>query len=350
MSEEIEKLKDEAEKYRSMKVKSAAAEKLFEASTRLKDKGEDAEAIDLMMQAIKLYEEERTGKIEEFLEKAAPVLDALGQLKLAAETYFKAAKQHVRRADHRGAIPVYMKAADAYKRGNLFRDVAQTLRNIADEYESLSEPLLAAGQIEKETEARLQIKDLSGAVAALHSAMDLYHEAGHFNESSRCSRQAAELLVQAGNNREGERNYLLAADDLQLAADERTKAGDHSRASVFLLEAATIYEKAKRSAEASRCHVGAAEEDLRSGNMNAASDNFRRAVIEQLLAGDLRKAREIIVSIKNEDVKKTTAFKQSLALIEIFEKRDEEGLNAILKEINDFSWVQLSLAFGKGLE
>lgn len=347
MSDDIEKLKAEAEKYRSMKVKHAAAEKLYEASTRLKDKGEDAEAIALLVQAVKLYEEERTEKLEEFLEKVAPVFDALDQLKLAAETYLKAADQHVGRADHRGAIPVYMKAADAYKRGNLLRDCAQTYRMVAEQYEALSEPLLAAGQLEKEAEARLQIKDFTGAAAALHEARDLYREMGRFDEAARCSRQVAELFIQAGSDRDGERNYLQTADDLQLAANEIAKTGDGGRATRFLVEAATIYEKAKRPAEASKCHLQAAEEDLRSNNINAASENYRKAVIEQLLAGDLEAAGNMVGTIKNEEVRKTTAFKQAAALVQIFEKRDEERLNTILKEVNDFSWVRLSLAFGK---
>jgi tetratricopeptide (TPR) repeat protein len=347
LDEEIERLKAEAEKYRSMKVKSGAAEKLYEASIRLKDKGEDSEAISLLVEAIKLYEEERTGKIEEFLEKVAPVLDSLGQLKLAAETYIKAAKQHVRRADHRGAIPIYVKAADAYKRGSLLADSAQTLRSVAQEYESLSEPLLAAEQIGKEAEVRLQIKDVSGAAAALHSARELYIEAGRFDEAAKCSRQAGELLVQGGDIRDGERNYLQAAEDLQLAADENVRTGDRGRASGFLLEAAAIYEKAKRPAEAAKCHLEAAEGDLKNEKIDAASTNFRKAAIEQLLAGNLVEARGIVDGIKKDEVRRTTAYKQSIALIEAFEKQDEEKLNSILKEVSDFSWVRLSIAFGR---
>jgi tetratricopeptide (TPR) repeat protein len=345
--DEIEKLKAEAEGYRSKKVKHAAAEKLFEASTRLKDKGEEAEAIKLLLEAIKLYEEERTERVVEFLEKAAPVLDGLSQPKLAADIYLKAAKQHAGRTDHRGAIAIYLKAADAYKRANLFRDAAGSLREVAEEYEALSEPLLAAEHIEKEADARLQIKDVSGAAVALHDARDLYIEAGRFDESARCSKQVAELLVRAGNNREGERNYLQAADDLQRAADESTKTGDRSRATRFLLEAAAIYEKAKQPVEASKCHMRVAEEDLKSENINGASENFRKAAIERLLAGELEAARGIVDSIRNEEVRKTAYLKQSLALVEIFEKGDEERLNTALKEINDFSWVRLCLAFGK---
>jgi hypothetical protein len=156
-----------------------------------------------------------------------------------------------------------------------------------------------------------------------------------------------ELLVGAGNNREGQRNYLQAAENLQRAADESAKAGDSSRATRFLLEAAAIYEKARQPAEASKCHMRAAEEDLKSENINGASENFRKATIEELLAGELEAARGIVDSIKNEEARKTAYFKQSLALVEIFEKGDEERLNNALREINDFSWVRLSIAFGK---
>ncbi|WXG43511.1 MAG: hypothetical protein WED04_05640 [Promethearchaeati archaeon SRVP18_Atabeyarchaeia-1] len=347
MADEIERLKAEAERYRSMKVKSAAAEKLFEASTRLRDKGEDAEAIRLLTQAIKLYEDEGSESVEGFLEKAAPVLDSLSQPKLAAETYLEAAKQHLHRKDHRGAIPVYLKAADAYRRANVFQEVAESLRAVAEEYRTLSEPLLAAEHVEKEASARLQINDARGASSALRDARDLYVGAGHFDEAARCLMKAAEVLVQAGNNREGDRILLQAAEDLQSAADESTRTGDHNQADHLLSEAAAIYEKAKQPAEASRCHARAAEEEVKKGDMSGAAEDFRKAAIDRLLAGDLEGARGIIDSVKNDEVRKTTAFKQSSTLLEIFEKGDEGRLNAMLKEINDFSWVRLCLAFGK---
>jgi hypothetical protein len=36
--------------------------------------------------------------------------------------------------------------------------------------------------------------------------------------------------------------------------------------------------------------------------------------------------------------------------VEIFEKGDETGMNSVLKEISDFSWVRLSLAFGRSIK
>jgi tetratricopeptide (TPR) repeat protein len=347
LSDEIEKLKAEGDKYRSMKVKSAAAEKYYEASTRLKEKGEDAEAIRLLLQAIKLYEEERGARLEEFLEKTAPVLDSLEQPKMAGETYLKSGRQHVQRADHRGAIPLYLKASEAFKRSNLFRDAAESLRAAAEEYVALSELPLAAEHIEKEADARLQINDTIGATRALRDARDLYWKAGRFGESARCLKRAADMQIASGNLREGERNYLQAADDLRKAANESIKEGDHDQATRSLLEASLIYLKAKQPAEASKCHALAAEEELKKEDINAASENFRKATIELLLAGEPEAARNIINNIKNEEVRKTPSLRQSVALVEIFEKGDEEGLNSILREINDFSLVQLCLAFGK---
>jgi tetratricopeptide (TPR) repeat protein len=347
LDEEIQKLIDEAEKYRSMKVKQAAGEKLFEASARLAEKGEHADAVKLLTQAVKLYEEERSGKTDEFFERAATKFDEIKEFNLAGENYVKAARRHSDKADHRGAIPLYLKAAEAYKKSNLLRNVAENYRLAAIEYEVLGEPIIAAQHIEREADARLELKDVHGTVRALNDARDLYLRVGKFNESAKCFKKAAEAFAQSGNKREADEYYLMAADDLQKAAEESIKAKDHNRSPGFLLEAASIYQKGGETEKTAVCHLRAAEEYLKGENTNEAAENYRKATIEYLLTEELETAKNVVSGARDEKVRSSAAFKQSLKLVEVFEKGDEEGMNLALREIGDFSWVRLCLAFGK---
>ena len=134
---------------------------------------------------------------------------------------------------------------------------------------------------------------------------------------------------------------------MQRAAKENITSGEHDKAIKSLLEAASIYQKGEDFRQAASCHLQVAEQHLRNENTEEASQNYRRAVFERILGGELRIARSLIESIKNDKVKNTASFRQALNMVEVFEKGDEEALNKLLKDINDFSWVRISLAFGR---
>jgi tetratricopeptide (TPR) repeat protein len=347
LGEDVEKLKAEAEKYRSMKVKHAAAQKLFEAASLLHEKNEEAEALKLLLEAIMLAEEVKSQAMEDFFEEAAAKLDDMKQPKLAAENYIKTARIHVNRKDHKGAIALFLKAEEAYKKANLPANAAGCFRSVSEEYEDLGEPVLAAQHIEKEADIRLQLKDTNGTIEDLNDARGLYAKIGRFDESARCLKRIGDLFAQTEDRKQAEEYYFLAAEDLQRAADESNKVGDSSPAIGFLLSAASIYQKAGKFKEAAGCHLRLAESYVKSEDAGEASQNYRKAVMEHLLEEDPRTARTIIDGVRDEKVRTTPAFKQSQSMIEIFEKGDEARMNSALKEINDFSWVRLSLAFGR---
>nr|MDO8132590.1 hypothetical protein [Candidatus Njordarchaeum guaymaensis] len=349
MSDDIQKLKDEAEKYLSMKVKHAAAEKFFEAASMLGERGDQAEATKLLLQGVKLYEEEKKEKSADFFEKAAAKFDELKEPKLAGETYLRAAKLHTSKGDHRAAIPVYLKVTESYLKANMVRNGADGLRSAAEEYGKLGESILMAQHFEKSAETRLQVKDVDGTLQDFNNATTIYQKVGRFDESARCLKQAAEILAQSSNRKDAEKYYVAAADDLQKAAKESTKSGERDKAVKSLLEAASIYQKGGDFREAASCHMQAADEYLKNENAEEAAQNYRRAVIERLLAGELKFAKSAVDGIKDEKVRNASSFKQTVSLVEAFEKVDEEGLNKLLKEINDFSWVRLCLAFGRVL-
>jgi tetratricopeptide (TPR) repeat protein len=347
LGEDVEKLKAEAEKYRSMKVKHAAAQKLFEASSLLHKRSEEAEALKLLLEAIKLAEEVRSQAMEDFFEEAAAKLDDMKQPKLAAENYVKTAGLHRDRADHKGAIALFLKGAEAYKKAGLPGNAADCFRSVGEEYESLSEPILAAQHIEKEADIRLQLKDTLRTIKDLDYARELYSRIGRFDESARCLKRIGDLYIQTEDKRRADGYYLLAAEDLQRASEESIKLGDKNKVNVFLLEAASIYQKGGELKKAADCHLRVAESYVKSEDVGEASQNYRKTIIEHLLEEDPGTARTIIDGIKDEKVRTTPAFKQSLNLVEIFENGDESRMNGALKEINDFSWVRLSLAFGR---
>lgn len=347
MGEDVEKLKAEAEKYRSMKVKHAAAQKLFEAASLLHGKNEEAEALKLLLEAIRLAEEVKGQTMDDFFEEVAVKLDDMKQPKLAAENYTRAAERHDDKADHKGAIALFLKAAEAYKRASLPASAADCFRSVGEEYESLSEPILAAQNIEKEAEQRVQLKDIDGTIRDLNDAKEFYSEVGQFDQSAKILKRIADLLAQKDDKRRSEQYYLLAAGDLQRAAEESEKLGNSDKAIGFLLEAASIYQKGGDLRKTADCHLRAAESYMKVENMNEASQNYRKAVIEHLLEEGPITARVLVDSVKDEKVRSTPAFRQSQSLVEIFEKGDETGMNSALKEISDFSWVRLSLAFGR---
>jgi len=345
LSDDVQKLKDEAEKYASMKAKQAAAEKLFEAASILGERNEQVEAVRLLVQAVRFYEEEKKEKDADFFEKAAAKFDELKEPKLAGETYLKAARLYTNKGDRRAAIPVYLKATEAYVRANMARNGADSLRSVAEEYVKLGERIPAAQHYEKSAEIRLQLKDVDGTLRDLNSATAMYREVGRFDESARCLRQIAEALAQAGNRRNAEVYYTAAADDLEKAAKESTEPRERDEVTRYLEEAASIYQKGGDFRKAASCHTQVADEYLKSEKMEEAAQNYREAAIERLLAGELETARSIVDGPKSEKVRNATSFRQALRLVEIFEKGDEEALNGLLKDINDFSLVRLCLAF-----
>jgi tetratricopeptide (TPR) repeat protein len=347
LGEDVEKLKAEAEKYRSMKVKHAAAHKLFEAASLLHEKNEEAEALKLLLEAIRLAEEVRGEAMDDFFEEVAVRLDDMKQPKLAAENYAKTAKRHSDKTDHKGAIALFLKAAEAYKRASLPASAADCFRSVGVEYESLSEPVLAAQNIEKEAEQRLQLKDTDGAIKDLNDANEFYSTVGQFDQSARILKRIADLQTQKEDKRRSEQYYLLAAEQLQRATDESEKLGNSDKAIAFLLDATSIYEKGGELVKAANCHLRVAESYAKIENASEASQNYRKAVIYHLLEEDPGTARVLVDLVKDEKVRSTPAFRQSLSLVEIFEKGDEGKMNNALKEISDFSWVRLSIAFGR---
>nr|MDO8100139.1 hypothetical protein [Candidatus Njordarchaeota archaeon] len=347
MSDDVQRLRDEADKYLSMKVKHAAAEKLFEAASMLSERGEQAEATKLLLQAVKLYEEEKKEKSADFFEKAAARFDELKEPKLSGDTYLKAARLYTGKGDHRAAIPVYLKAAESYLKANMERNGADGLRSAAEEYLELGEQVLAAQHFEKSAETRLQLKDMDGTLQDLNSAGSIYRRIGRFDESARCLKQVAEVLAHSGNRRDADEYYVAAADDLKKAAKESIKSTERDKAIKSLLEAASIYQKGRDFREAASCHMQIADEYLKNENAEEAAQNYRRAVIEHIIAGEHRIARSLVDGLKNEKVRNTASFRQALSLVEILEKGDENAFNELLKGINDFSWVQLCLAFGR---
>lgn len=347
MGEDVEKLKAEAEKYRSMKVKHAAAQKLFEAATLLHERNEEAEALKLLLEAIRLAEEVRGQAMDDFFEEVAAKLDDMKQPKLAAENYTRAAERHSVRADHKGAIALFFKGADAYVRASLPSNAADCFRSVGEQYESLSEPILAAQNIEKEAEQRLQLKDTDGAIRDLSDAKEFYFKVGQYDQSARILKRIADLLGQKDDKRRSEQYYLLSAEDLRRAADESEKLDKSDKAIGFLLEAASIYQKGNDLRKAADCHLRLAESYMKIEDANEASQNYRKAVIEHLLEEDPATARVLVDNLKDDKVRAAPAFKQVQALVDIFEKGDEAKMNNALKEISDFSWVRLSLAFGR---
>ena len=347
MGEDVEKLKAEAEKYRSMKVKHAAAQKLFEAASLLHEKKEEAEALKVILEAIGLAREVKSQAMDEFFEEAAAKLDDMKQPKLAAENYTEAAERHSVRGDHKGAIALYLRAADAYTRSSLPASAADCFRSTSEQYESLSEPILAAQNVEKEAEQRLQLKDTDEAIRDLNDAREFYSGAGQYDQSARILKHVADLLSQKDEKRRSEQYYLLTAEDLQRAADENMKLDNNDKAIGFLLEAASIYGKGGDLRKAADCHTLIAESYMKNKKIDEASQNYRKAVIEHLLEEDLVAARALVDNVKDETVRTASSFKQAQGLVDIFEKGDEPRMNNALKEVNDFSWVRLSLAFGR---
>jgi tetratricopeptide (TPR) repeat protein len=347
LGEDVGRLKAEAEKYRSMKVKHAAAQKLFEAASLLHEKKEEAEALKTILEAIKLAEEVRGQAMDDFFEEAAEKLDDMKQPKLAAENYVKAAERHSFRSDHKGAIPLFLKGADAYLRASLPANAADCFRSVGEQYDSLSEPILAAQNIEKEAEQRLQLSDTHEAIRDLNDAKEFYSKVGQYDQSARILKRIADLLAQKDDMRRSEQYYLLSAEDLQRAADESKKLDNSDRAISFLLEAASIYQKGSDLRRAADCHLHSAELYVKIDNTNEASQNYRKAVIEYLLEEDLTTAKALVDHVKEEKVRATPAFKQAQGLVDIFENGDEARMNNALKEISDFSCVRLSLAFGR---
>ena len=347
MGEDVEKLKAEAEKYRSMKVKHAAAQKLFEAASLLHEKKEEAEALKVILEAIRVAEEVKGQAMDDFFEEAAVKLDDMKQPKLAAENFIEAAERHSARSDHKGAITLFLKGAGAYVKASLPSSAADCFRSAAEQYESLSEPILAAQNVEEEAEQRLQLKDVEGAIRDLNDAKEFYSNAGQYDQSARILKRIADLLAQKDDKRRSEQYYLLTAEDLQKAADEGKKLSNNDKALGFLVEAASIYQKGNDLRKAANCHLQIAELYTKKENANEASENYRKAVIEHLLEEDLTAARVLVGTVKDEKIRATPTFKQATGLVEIFEQGDEERMNNALKEISDFSWVRLSLAFGR---
>jgi tetratricopeptide (TPR) repeat protein len=347
LGEDVGRLRAEAEKYRSMKVKHAAAQKLFEAASLLHEKKEEAEALKVILEAIRLAEEVRGQAMDDFFEEVAKKLDDMKQPKLAAENYVKAAERHSVRSDHKGAIPLFLKGADAYVRSSLPANAADCFRSVGEQYDSLSEPMLAAQNIEKEAEQRLQLRDTDDAIKDLNDAKEFYSRVGQYDQSARILKRIADLSAQKDDTRRSEQYYLLAAEDLQRAADESKKLDNRDKSISFLLEAASIYEKGRDLRRAADCHLQTAELYIKTDNTNEASQNYRKAIIEHLLEEDLTTAKVLVDTAKDEKVRATPAFKQAQGLVDIFQTGDEARMNNALKEIGDFSWVRLSLAFGR---
>jgi tetratricopeptide (TPR) repeat protein len=345
--DDIQKLKDEADRYLSMKVKQAAAEKLFEAASMLGDRDEPGEAIKLLVQAVKLYEEDKKEKTPDFFEKSAVIFDKLKDPKLAAEAYLKATRLYVNTGDRRAAIPVYLKAAEEFIKANMIGKGADSLRSASEEYAKLGEQILAAEHFEKSAETRLQIKDLDGILQDLNAATAIYQRVGRFDDSAKCLKRAAEVLVQSSNRKDAEAYYVAAAGDLQKAAKESGKSGEREKITDSLLEAASIYQKGGAFREAASCHTQVADEYLKNEKTEEAAQNYRRAAIERMLAGELGIVRSIVDGVRNEKVRNAASFRQALSLLEAFEKSDEQALNGLLKEINDYSLVRLCLAFAR---
>jgi tetratricopeptide (TPR) repeat protein len=347
LGEDVEKLKAEAEKYRSMKVKHAAAQKLFEAASLLHERKEEAEALKVILEAIGLAEEVKSQAMDEFFESAAEKLDDMKQPKLAAENYTKAAERHSVRGDRKGAIALFLKGADAFKRASLPGSAADCFRSTSKQYESLGEPILAAQNVEKEADQRLQLRDTADAIRDLNDAREFYSSVGQYDQSARILKQIADLLDQGDDRRRSDQYYLLSAEDLQKAAEESAKLSNNEKAIGFLLEAASIYRKGSDMRKAGDCYVLTADLYVKTKKTDEASQNYRKAVFERLLEEDLAAARVLVDSVRDETVRAAPSFKQAQGLVEIFEKGDETSMNNALREITDFSWVRLSLAFGR---